>query len=407
MNVLEAVKIALGSLIANPLRSFLTLLGIIIGIGAIISVISVINGLNIYVAEKLSNLGPGVFVVDRFGIITNREDFLRALRRNKKVTMADARALRERMELAESVGVEVHATVEVKYRGEIVKGTDLGGVSQEIMEIEPYEVETGRTLTPNEIERASPVAYIGWEIADKLFPGTDPIGKKIRVGNRNLLVVGQSKKKGSVLGFSRDNFVKIPLPLHQKMFGMRRSVNISVKSADPVDMQPAMDEARSIMRARHKLGFREDDDFGMMSAAGLTTLWENLTRVIFRVAIFVVGISLVVGGIVIMNIMLVSVIERTREIGVRKAVGARPRDIRLQFLIESVVLSCAGGFIGIAGAFAFSWLLSTYTPLPARFPLWAPVLAFVICGAIGVFFGLHPAAKASRLDPIEALRAEG
>ncbi len=407
MSLVEALKIALTSLVANPLRSFLTLLGIIIGIGAIISVVSVINGLNLFVAEKLANLGPGVFVLDRFGIITSREEFMRALRRNKKLTTDDAAALRARMVLAEKVGAEVHATEDVKYRGEIVKGTDIGGVSKEILEIEPYEVETGRVLAPSEIDSASPVAFIGFEIADKLFPGVDPVGKRLRIGNRNFTVVGQAKKRGSVLGFSRDNFIKIPLPIHQKLYGMRRSVNISVKAADPLAMDEAMDEARMIVRVRHKLGYREDDDFGMTSSQGLTSLWENLTRIIFRVAIFVVGISLVVGGIVIMNIMLVSVIERTREIGIRKAVGARPRDIRLQFLIESIVLSLAGGVIGISGAFFVSWLLRTYTPLPAAFPLWAPVVAFLVCGAIGVFFGLHPAAKASRLDPIEALRAEG
>jgi len=406
VNPLEGVVIALRSLVVNPLRSFLTLLGIIIGITAIIAVISVINGLNIYVADKLSNLGPGVFVVDRFGLISNREDMIRAIRRNKRLTMDDAEALAERSTLAEVVAVEVHAFVDVAARGETLKRVDVGGISAEILDIEPYDVEAGRIITPHEVERAAPVAFIGQDIAEKLFPRLDPVGKTLRVANREVMVIGLAQKRGSVFGFSRDNFVKIPITLHQKLFGSRNSVNISVKAADMARMEDTMDEARMILRVQHHLGFDEDDDFGMRSAEGLNALWENLTKIIFNVAIFVVGISLVVGGIVVMNIMLVSVIERRREIGLRKAVGARPRDIRLQFLIESVVLSSVGGAIGISAAYLLSWAIRTYTPLPAAFPLWAPVLAFGICGTIGVFFGLNPAAKAARLDPIEALRSE-
>jgi putative ABC transport system permease protein len=406
MSPLEGVRIALGSLIANPLRSFLTLLGIIIGITAIIAVISVINGLNIYVAERLSNLGPGVFVVQRFGLIPNHDDFMEALRRNKRLRMADADEVRERSELAAVVAVEVHATDELSLRGETISGTDIGGITAEILEIEPYDVDGGRIFTPFEVEHSVPVAFIGADVADRLFPSIDPLGRDLRVGNRKFTVVGIAKKRGSVLGFSLDNFIKIPISLHQRIYGVRPSVNISVKVADPTRMEDCMDEVRLIMRTRHHLKYDEPDDFGILTAEGLNTLWEDLTRIIFRVAVFVVGISLVVGGIVIMNIMLVSVIERRREIGLRKAVGARPRDIRLQFLIESVVLSSAGGVIGISVAWFVSWIVRTYTPLPAEFPLWAPLLAFVICGTIGVFFGLNPAAKAARLDPIEALRAD-
>jgi putative ABC transport system permease protein len=218
--------------------------------------------------------------------------------------------------------------------------------------------------------------------------------------------VGTAKQKGSVFGFSRDNYVKIPFTTLRKIFGSRRSVNISVKAAEGVDMEDAMDEARAVLRARHHLDYGDPDDFGFLTSEGINDLWHDLTQTIFLVAIFVVGISLVVGGIVIMNIMLVSVIERTREIGVRKAVGARQRDIVLQFLVESVTLSCVGGAIGVAGAYALSWAIRTFSPLPARFPLWAPLLAFGICATIGVFFGLQPARKAARLDPIEALRTE-
>ena len=407
MSPLEGLRIALGSLVANPLRSFLTLLGIIIGIAAIIAVVSVINGLNVYVADRISNLGPGVFVVDRFGVISNREAMIRALRRNKKLVMADAELLRERALLADAVATEVHARDDLTVRGETVRRVDIGGISANVLEIEPYDVDGGRIFTESEVERAVPVAFIGADIADSLYPRIDPLGRELRVGNRTFTITGVAKKRGSVFGFSRDNFVKIPITLHRRIYGARNSINISVKVADPARMQDAMDEARLILRGRHHLKYDEDDDFGILSSEGLNELWENLTKIIFRVAVFVVGVSLVVGGIVVMNIMLVSVIERRREIGLRKAVGARSRDIRLQFLIESVVLTCAGGAIGISAAWLLAWAIRSWSPLPADFPLWAPVVAFLICGTIGVFFGLNPAAKAARLDPIEALRSEG
>ena len=406
MSPFEGVRIALGSLIANPLRSFLTLLGIIIGITSIIAVISVINGLNIYVADRLSNLGPGVFVVQRFGLIHNREDWIKAFKRNKRLRLADADELRARLELADVVAVEVHAEDELSVRGETIGNVDIGGITSEILEIQPYDVDGGRIFTPSEVEHAVPVTFIGMDVAERLFPSVDPLGRELRVGNRMFTIVGIAKKRGSVFGFSRDNFIKIPISLHQRIYGVRPSVNISVKVADPERMADCMDEVRLVLRARHHLKYDEPDDFGLLSADGLNSLWENLTKIIFRVAVFVVGISLVVGGIVIMNIMLVSVIERRREIGLRKAVGARPRDIRLQFLIESVVLSSVGGAIGITVAWLLAWVIRTYTPLPAEYPIWAPILAFAICGTIGVFFGLNPAAKAARLDPIEALRTE-
>ena len=221
-----------------------------------------------------------------------------------------------------------------------------------------------------------------------------------------LQVVGVAMKKGSLLGVSQDNYLKIPFALHRKLFGSQRSINISVQAAYAERMDVAMDEVRGVLRARHHLQPGDADDFDFLTADGINSLWADLTSKIFMVAMFVVGISLVVGGIVIMNIMLVSVIERTREIGVRKAVGARQRDIELQFLIEAVLLSCLGGAIGIALAYAAAASLAAFTPLPARFPVWAPLLAFGICTLIGVFFGIHPARRAANLDPIEALRTE-
>lgn len=406
MNALEATRLALESIWANRLRSFLTLLGVIIGIAAIIATAAVINGLNRYVAEKLSNLGSGVFVVQRVGLITNRQEFLDAIRRNKRLLPADARAIAARCPQAAVVAWEVHAHTDLKRDQHELRDTDVGGVTAGILEIEPYEVASGRLPTQGEHDRGAPVAFVGHDVAERLFPNTDPVGKRLRVRGQWLEVVGVAAKKGSFLGMSQDNYLKIPFGLHRKLWGSTSSVNISVKAADAGNMAAAVDEVRAVLRARHHLHPADPDDFAFLTAEGINDLWRSMTQTIFAVAMFVVGISLVVGGIVIMNIMLVSVIERTREIGVRKAVGARQRDIVQQFLIEAVLLSCLGGGIGIGIAFALSALLAAHTPLPAAFPWWAPAVAFAICTLIGVFFGLHPARKAARLDPIEALRAE-
>lgn len=406
MNPVEATRLALESIWANRLRSFLTLLGVIIGIASIVSTAAVINGLNLYVSEKLSNLGSGVFVVQRIGLITNRQDFLDAIRRNKRIKPADARAIEVRCKEADVVAYEVHAQTDLERDEHEIRDVDVGGITPGILAIEPYDVEQGRLLTQNEEDRAATVAFLGWDVADRLFPNTDPIGKRLRVRGQWLEVIGVAAKKGSFLGMSQDNYVKIPFSLHRKLWGSTSSINISVKAVDAANMSAAMDEVRAVLRARHHLRPGDDDDFAFMTAEGINDLWKSMTQTIFSIALFVVGISLVVGGIVIMNIMLVSVVERTREIGVRKAVGARQRDITQQFLIESVLLSCVGGGIGIVLAFSLSALLSATTPLPARFPAWAPAVAFVICTMIGVFFGIHPARKAARLDPIEALRAD-
>ncbi|MBL9079658.1 MAG: ABC transporter permease [Planctomycetes bacterium] len=406
MSPIEAGRLAFESIWANRLRSFLTLLGVIIGIAAIIATAAVIHGLNRYVSEKLSNLGKGVFVVQRFGIITNRQEFLDAARRNRRLLPVDARAIAERVPSVAVVGWEVHATADLKRDEHEIRDTDIGGLTPSVLEIEPYEVAEGRLLMQHEEDRAAPVVFLGHDVVERLFPDTDPIGKQLRVGGTTLTVVGTAVKKGSFLGFSQDNFAKIPFSLHRKLFGSARSINISVQAADPARMWDTMDEVRAVMRARHHLRPAESDDFGILTAEGINDLWRNLTQTIFSVALFVVGISLVVGGIVIMNIMLVSVVERTREIGVRKAVGASQSDIVQQFLIEAVLLSCLGGVVGIAIAWAVSALLAAYTPLPAEFPTWAPPVAFGICTAIGVFFGIHPARRAARLDPIEALRSE-
>ncbi|HJQ67460.1 MAG TPA: ABC transporter permease [Blastocatellia bacterium] len=401
----EYAGVAIDSLRANKLRSFLTLLGIIIGITSIISVISIIQGLDKYWKEKVSNFGPNTFVITQFPITTDFDKFIAMLRRNPEIHSDQAEAILRYCTSCEQVGVETHKSVRIRYERHSLEQIDMSGITPNILNIESYSVDSGRLILDWEDQHSRFVTFIGWEVADKLFPGQDPIGKRIQIEDHWYTVVGVAAKKGSVFGFSQDNFAKIPLSTFQKIYGSRRTVNISIKAREG-EMQQAQDQARLIMRSQHKLTYHEEDDFGLITSEGVNELFNNLTRIIFSVSLFVVGISLVVGGIVIMNIMLVSVVERTKEIGIRKAVGARQQDVVNQFLVESVVLCCAGGLGGIVMAFGVSWLLATFTPLPSSFPMWAPLLAFILSTVIGVFFGIYPARRAGKLDPIEALRAE-
>ena len=401
----EYAGVALDSLRANKLRSFLTLLGIIIGITSIISVISIIQGLDKYWKEKVSNFGPNTFVITQFPITTNIDKFIEMLRRNPEIHSDQAEAIRRYCSSCEEIGVETHKSVRVRYERQSIEQVDMAGITPNILNIEPYAVEAGRLILDWEDQHSRFVTFLGWEIAEKLFPGLDPIGKSIQIEDHWYTVVGVAEKKGSVFGFSQDNFAKIPLSTFQKIYGARRTVNISIKAREG-QMQQAQDQARLIMRSQHRLSYHEEDDFGLITSEGVNELFSSLTRIIFSVSLFVVGISLVVGGIVIMNIMLVSVVERTKEIGIRKAVGARQQDVVNQFLVESVVLCCAGGLGGIILAYGISWLLASFTPLPSSFPIWAPLVAFILSTVIGVFFGIYPARRAGRLDPIEALRAE-
>ncbi len=406
MSFLEGLKLALESLVANPLRSFLTLLGIVMGVAAIIAVVAVIHGLNIYVEERIIKLGPSSFEVNRFGIITNRKDFLEAIRRNPPLRRSDGEAVRERCESAELVAMKVSTETEARHEGQLTRSAQLKGVTPELLAVEPYEAASGRAIAVEDEQHSAMVAFLGCDIAELLFGTTDPLGKEVKVSGRSFEVIGIAAKRGSIFGQSRDNFVMIPLSMFQKMVGSRESLSIVVRARSPALVEQAMDEVRVVLRARHHLKFDEADDFGLVSPEAMNALWQSMTRTIFQVALFVVGISLVVGGIVIMNIMLVSVIERTREIGVRKALGARHRDIKKQFLIEAAVLASVGGFIGVSIAYAATVAIRTFSPFPAEFPWWAPVLALSISSGVGIFFGIYPAAKAAGLNPIEALRSE-
>jgi putative ABC transport system permease protein len=402
---LDHAGVAIDSLRANKLRSFLTLFGIIIGITSIISVISIIQGLDRYWKEKVSNFGPNTFVVTQFPITTNLDKLFEMIRRNPDVHSDAGDAIKRGCTACDAVGVETHKQVSVRYGRQSLDQIDMSGITPNILDIEGFVVDSGRPLQDWDEEHSRFVAFIGSDIAEKLFLGVDPLGKTMQIDGHSYVVTGVAEKKGTVFGFSRDTFAKIPLATFQKIYGSRRTVNISIR-ANEGQMQQAEDQARLVMRTLHHLDYHAEDDFGMITSEGVNELFNNLTSVIFSVSLFVVGISLVVGGIVIMNIMLVSVVERTKEIGIRKAVGARQGDVVNQFLVESVVLCCAGGVGGIAFAWCISSLLARFTPLPSSFPLWAPVVALTLSTIIGVFFGIYPARRAGRLDPIEALRTE-
>ena len=404
-NLYNYTGVAIDSLRANKLRSFLTLLGIIIGIASILSVISIIAGLERYWKEKVSDLGPNTFVITQFEITLDLGKFAKMLRRNPEIRPDQAEAIRRNCSDCEEVAVETRKQVRVRFNRHSLDQVDLSGVTPSNFRIQPCEVESGRLLLDWEDERSRPVALLGWEVANKLFWGVEPVGERIQIEGHWYTVVGVAEKMGTVFGFSRDNFIKIPLSTFQKSFGSRRSASITIKAREG-RLPQAQDQARLVMRAEHRLGYHDEDDFGLVTPEGVNDLFSVLTRMVFSVSLVVVGISLVVGGIVIMNIMLVSVAERTREIGLRKAVGARHRDVVNQFLIESVVLCCAGGIGGVALSYAISWFVFKFTPLPPSFPLWAPVVALALSTAIGLFFGIYPARVAGRLDPIVALRAD-
>lgn len=403
---IESLKLALASLRAHKLRSFLTLLGVIFGVMTVVAVASVIEGANRYVAEKIADMGSNTLTIDKFGIITSFEQWIEANRRNKDLTLDDVNYLRERMTLASYIGAQGYASAEIKANNDSLKNITVRGVSAAMSNIDTVQPELGRYINEIDEERRRYATMIGSEIAKRFFPNSNPIGQEIKINGLPFEVIGVGKEVGSVMGESQDNYVIVPVTTFQKMWGARKSISIAVKGADNGSFQDLQDQARMLMRSRHRLNYNDGDTFGIVTADAINGLFQSLTGVIATVALGVTSISLVVGGIVIMNIMLVAVTERTREIGIRKSLGARRRDILMQFLIESVVLSAVGGFIGLGIAYTISRILEAYTPVPASMPFWAVFMALAMSSSVGAIFGIYPAWKAARLDPIVALRAE-
>ncbi|MGH9862026.1 MAG: ABC transporter permease [Candidatus Acidiferrales bacterium] len=406
----EPVLIALEALRAHKLRSFLTLLGVIIAVTTLIGVISIVEGLNTYVAERVANFGTNVFYVSRYGLITNAKDWVEARRRNVKVTLEDYEYLREGMTLAMEVGAQSRTEGTARAGNESLDDVDIRGVTPNMAVISTEKVALGRYITEGEYQRKAQVAFVGTDITDKLFPTVDAVGKIVYLDGRPFEIVGVAEKVGSVFGQSQDAFLYIPLTTAMKIWGDGPPDDsgpwIGIKCSSPAVMAQAMDQARTLMRARRQLAYNDKDNFGLINSESLTGLWDQIFGGLASMAIGIVSVFLLVGGIVIMNIMLASVTERTREIGIRKSLGARRRDILMQFLVEASVMSTVGGVVGVATALAITQLVAATTPIPMRTPVGAIVLAVSVSSAVGLFFGIYPAQKAARYDPVVALRAE-
>ena len=403
----EAIRLALGAIWSHKLRSLLTVLGNIVAVTSIIAVVTLIQGLNVAVSDAItSEAGADAFMVERVGLITDEDEAVRARRLNPRITLDDVVAIDNYSSAVEAIMARVEQRGRVTYRGRELERTSIEGVSEDHIRFSNYGVERGRLITPTEVRRRRPVAVLGWGVADRLFEDADPLDKTIRVEDQHFRVIGVSAKKGAVFGRSQDEFVIVPLGAHQKIFGSRRSLSLMVKPEDPSQMQETMEDAVVALRIKRQLKPTQDNNFGLFTSGTILGLWETATEGIFAVLIGVVALSLVVGGIVIMNIMLMLVTERTREIGLRKALGARRRDITWQILAESITLSFIGGVVGIVLGFGVALLIEQTTPVPAAVEGWSAVLGVGMTGIVGLIFGLYPALRAAGLSPIEALGKE-
>lgn len=408
MSFYEALKLALAAVLAHKLRSFLTLLGVIFGVATVIVVVSLIEGFNAYVDEKIANIGTNAFSVQRFSIedFSSVEILNAARRRNKEVTIDDLEALKARGGFIKEVGGRADSTGDIKFGDKTLLNVQIKATTPNIADIEKIEASNGRYFINAEEEIRKYVCFIGSETAEKLFPTSNPLGQNIKIDGRTFQVIGVGKEVGSAFGQSRDMYVSMPLSTFLSIYGKRRSINISVTSASPATYEDAIEEARTLMRVRRKLSSGEKDSFGIVTPSAINELRDKIFGTIQVVAIGVTSISLVVGGIVIMNIMLVSVTERTKEIGIRKSIGAKQLDILKQFLAESTLLALLGGSIGILIAYLIAKLVAAAFSIPTALPLVWVTIALLVSSSVGLISGVYPAWKAARLDPIEALRAD-
>jgi putative ABC transport system permease protein len=408
MPFLEALKLALSAILGHKLRSFLTLLGVIFGVATVIVVVSLVEGFNAYVDEKIADIGTNAFAVRKYSIedFASLEALNAARRRNKDITLDDVAALRARGGAISDVGAQANTLGEVKFGATNLARVPINATTANIADIERLDAAVGRYFNKGEDETRRNVCFIGADVAEKLFPTSDPLGQTIRIDGRAFEVIGVGKALGSVFGQSRDKYVAVPLSTFLAFYGSRRSLGVRVTSTSAQTYQDAVDEARVVMRIRHKLAPNEKDNFGIITPSAINELRDKIFGTIQIAAIGVTSISLVVGGIVIMNIMLVSVTERTKEIGIRKSIGARRSDILKQFLAESTMLSLFGGAIGVSIAFGLAKLVAILTPVPTALPWLAVAMALLVSASVGMVSGVYPAWKAARLDPIEALRAE-
>lgn len=409
----DVVGIAFAQIRGNPLRTFFTLLGIIVSVAFLIAVVAIIQGMNAYVKENIADamVGTNAFQVRRapiqVGLID--DELMARIRRRPKISPEDAAAVRAA--LPDAVAVSWQSgwptpVTEVFWRGRSVGGIFVFGITPEYQIVQDYRTQKGRPISDVDVSQRMAVTVLGTELAEKLFESVDPIGQEVRVAGERYTVVGVNEPKGRVLGQSFDAYVLLPITRFEMQYGRRLTTTISVKVSDTSDVGAMMERAEEAMRLAHRLRPGEENDFSIETSDALVSFWKNLTRILFAVIPAVVAIGIVVGGIVIMNIMLMAVNERTREIGIRKAVGARARDIERQFLVETVMLSALGGVIGVLAGWAFAVLVSAVSPLPARITWWSVAVALGLGAGIGVLFGVYPARRAARLDPVTAMRAE-
>lgn len=402
----EAFWIALEELRSHKLRSFLTLLGVVIATTTLIVVMSVVNGMNLYIATKIANLGTNTFVLHQFKWAQGYEEFLKALRRNKAIRIEDYEFLRDNLAGYEAISAlaQPRQLPQARYGGHVVDDVNLFGATPSHAVIGREKVQFGRYISEQDYNHHSPVCFVGQDIVEKLFPGRDPLDKQVLVGGQTFRVIGVAEKVGSTLGVSQDNFVFIPLTTFRNVYMTRPELLVFIKSPDGKHMIELQDEVRTLMRARRHVPYHEADTFGINASETLMTAWQDLTGTIFAVTVGVVAVFMVVGGIVIMNIMLATVTERTHEIGIRKSLGARRRDILWQFVIEAAVLSGAGGVGGVLLSYVVAYLVAMV--FAATVPLSAVVIGITLSTVVGLFFGIYPAKTAATLDPIQALRAE-
>ncbi|MBX7118428.1 MAG: ABC transporter permease [Gemmatimonadaceae bacterium] len=409
----DVLGLAFAQIRGNPLRSFFTLLGIIVSVAFLVAVVAIIQGMNAYVKENIADamVGSNTFQVRRSPIQVGMidDDLMQRIRRRPRVSEADAATVRatfpEAVAVSRQSGWPTPMT-EVFWRGNSVGSIMVFGITPEFQVVQDYRVAKGRPLSDVDVSQRMPVVVIGQELADKLFGTVDPVGQEVRVAGERMTVIGVNETKGRVLGQSFDAYVLMPISRFEMRYGRRLTTTVSVKLADTANIQAGMARAEEAMRVAHGLRPTEVNDFSIETADALVNFWKQLTAVLFAVIPAVVAIGVVVGGIVIMNIMLMAVNERTREIGIRKAVGARSRDIERQFLAETIMLSALGGLLGVLSGWLFAFTIAALSPLPARITWWSVALALALGAGIGVIFGVYPARRAARLDPITAMRAE-
>jgi putative ABC transport system permease protein len=414
MPILEGLRLALREIAGHKLRSFFTLLGIIVSVAFLVAVVAIIQGMNAYVSENLAGaiVGRNAFQIRRIPIsigLFDDEEW-RELQRRPAIRTEEAEFVRRAIPEAEAIALQSGWPTpmsDITWRNRTVGDVLVFGVTAPFQVVQDYVMAAGEGLSDIDIRERRRVAILGYDVAEKLFDDFDAaIGRQIRVRGTQVRVKGIVEKKGTVLGQSWDGFVMLPLPVFEAMYGRRQTSVISVKMARADEVDGAMQRAEEAMRVARRLRPGQENNFTVDTAEGLITFWKNLTRIIFTVVPAVVAIGVVVGGIVIMNIMLMSVTERTREIGIRKSCGARRRDVRRQFLAESITLAFLGGLLGILAGWALAQLVALISPLPARVTWWSVSVALLVGASVGVLFGVYPASRAARLDPITALRYE-